>query len=128
MGSNTFSKRRHNENSFSNGKYFDIDGVYSSQNDRVWAVDRADADGKCGIKQMRKFPQKVMVWLGDCSKGVTPLVIMDKGTIDHAVYIEKVLPVVLKYGNPVFGNDWTFQQDGATPHSAMVSRQFPVVY
>jgi hypothetical protein len=29
---------------FSAEKFFDITGVYNSQNDRVWAVDRADAD------------------------------------------------------------------------------------
>jgi hypothetical protein len=40
---------------FSDEKFFDIDGVYNSQNDRVWAVDRADADKKGGIKQKRKF-------------------------------------------------------------------------
>ena len=28
---------------FSDEKFFDIDGVYNSQNDRVWGVDRADA-------------------------------------------------------------------------------------
>ena len=39
---------------FSDEKVFDIDGVYNSQNDRVWAVDRADADKKGGIKQRRK--------------------------------------------------------------------------
>ena len=77
---------------FSDEKFFDIDGVYNSQNDRVWAVDRADADGKGGIKQNRKFPQKVMVWLGACSKGITPLVILDGGTVDHDSYIRKVLP------------------------------------
>ena len=31
---------------FSDEKFFDIDGVYNSQNDRVWAVDCADADKK----------------------------------------------------------------------------------
>lgn len=82
----------------------------------MWAVNRADADEKGGIKQKRKFPQKVMVWLGACSKGVTPLVILDEGTVDHSCYIEKVLPVALKYGNEVFGNNWIFQQDGAKPH------------
>ena len=74
---------------FSDEKFFDIDGVYNSQNDRVWAVNRADADEKGGIKQKRKFPQKVMVWLGACSKGVTPLVILDEGTVDHSCYIKK---------------------------------------
>jgi hypothetical protein len=90
---------------FSDEKFFDIDGVYNSQNDRMWVVVRADTDKKGGIKQVRKFPQKVMFWLGVCSKGVTPLVILDKGTVDHAVYIEKVLPAALKYENQVFGNE-----------------------
>ncbi|CAF4445225.1 unnamed protein product [Adineta steineri] len=47
----------------------DIDGVYNSQNDRIWAVDRSEADTKGGTRQKRKFPQKIMVWLGVCSKG-----------------------------------------------------------
>ena len=41
---------------FSDEKYFDIDGVYNSQNNRVRAVNRADADKKGGIKQRRKHP------------------------------------------------------------------------
>ncbi len=109
---------------FSDEKFFDIDGVYNAQNDRVWAVNRADADKKGGIKQRRKFPQKVMVWLGACSKGITPLVILDKGTVDHDCYIKKVLPVALKYGNKTFGDDWTFQQDGAKPHQHHLTQQW----
>ncbi len=101
-----------------------ISGVYNSQNDRVWAVNRADADEKGGIEQKRKFPQKVMIWLGACSKGVTPLVILDEGTVDYAVDIEKVLPVVLKYGNQVFGSDFVFQQDGAKPHPHHLAQQW----
>ncbi len=88
----------------SDEKMFDIDSVYNSQNDRVWAVNRAEADKKDGIKQKRKFPQKIMVWLGVCSKGVSPLVIFEEGSVDHARYIQEVLSVALKYGNEVFGN------------------------
>ncbi|CAF1481933.1 unnamed protein product [Rotaria magnacalcarata] len=84
---------------FSDEKLFDIDGIYNSQNERVWAVDRADADKRGGIKHKRKFPQTVMMWLGVCSQGITLLVIFDEGTVDHACYIEKVLPVALEYGN-----------------------------
>ncbi len=109
---------------FSDEKFFDIDGVYNSQNDRVWAVDRADADKKGGIKQRQKFPQKVMVWLSACSKGVTLLVILDERTVDHTVYIEKVRPVALKYGNQVSGTGWVFQQDGAKPHSHQLTQQW----
>ena len=75
----------------------------------MWAVDRADADEKGAIQQRRKFPQKVMVWLDACSMGITLLLIFDNGTIDHDYYIKKVLPIALKYGNKVFGDDWIFQ-------------------
>ena len=46
-----------------------------------------------------------MVWLSVCSKDVTSLVILDEETVDHTVYIEKVLLAALKYGNEVFGSD-----------------------
>ena len=90
---------------FSNEKFVDIDGVYNPQNDRMQAVDRVDANKTGGIKQRRKFPQKAMVWLDVSSNGVTSLIILDDGTVDHTVYVEKLLPVALKYGNQVFGND-----------------------
>ena len=57
-----------------------------------------------------------MVWLGGCSKEVSPLVIFEKGTVDHDRYIKEVLPVALKYGNKVFDKEWVFQEDGAKPH------------
>ena len=39
---------------FSDEKFFDIDGIYNSQNDRVWAVACADADGKGGDESFHK--------------------------------------------------------------------------
>ena len=101
---------------FSEEKMFYIDGDYNSLNDRMWAVNRAAADAKGGIRRKRKFPQKVMVWLGVCSKGVSPLVIFESDKLDHDRYIKEMLPVTLKYGNDMFGDDWTFQQDGTRPH------------
>ncbi|CAF2141335.1 unnamed protein product [Rotaria magnacalcarata] len=100
---------------FSDEKMFDIDGVYNSQNERIWAANRAEVDAKGGIKRKRKYSQKVMIWLAVCSQGGSPLVIFEGGTIDHDRYINEVLPVALQYGNTVFGNHWTFQQDGAKP-------------
>lgn len=109
---------------FFDEKMFDIDGIYNAQNDRVWAVDRATADAKGGKMNRRKFPQKVMVWLEASSKGVTPLVIFENGSVDHSRYIREVLPVVKEYGNKMFGNDWTFQQDGAKPHTHHLSQEW----
>ena len=97
---------------FSDEKLFYIDGIYNSQNNRICA----EADIKVGIRQMRKFPQKIMVWLGACSEELSPLMISENGTVDHNRYINEVLPVALKYRNSIFGNDWTLEQDGAKLH------------
>ena len=54
---------RHNfrkEDIFSDEKMFDLDGMYNAQNDRIWAVNREEADKRGGVQQKRKFPQKVM--------------------------------------------------------------------
>ena len=109
---------------FSDEKMFDIDGVYNLQNDRIWAVNRHKADKAGGRKQKRKFSEKVMVWLGVCSKGISPLVILSTESMNHERYIKDVLPVPLKYGNGTFGNDWIFQQDNATPHTHILTEQW----
>jgi len=109
---------------FSDEKMFDLNGMYNAQNDRIWAINRSEADAKGGVKQKQKFAQKIMVWLGVCSKGLTPLVIFDEGTLDHERYIKEVLPVAKKYGDEVFGSDWTYQQDGAKPHVHHLSQQW----
>ena len=88
---------------FSNEKMFDIDGIYNSQNDRIWAVNRTATNTKGGLNQKQMFPQNVMVWFGVCSKGVFPLMIFKDGTMDHGRYIKEVLPVALKFGNELIG-------------------------
>ena len=88
----------------------------------MWAPNRSEASERDGVVE-KKFPLKVMAWLGACSKGISPLVIFEEGTVDHARYIKEVLTVALKYENKVFGNDWTFQKDGATPHIHQLTQQ-----
>ena len=41
---------------FSDEKMFDLDGMYNAQNDRIWAVNREEADKRGGVQQKRKFP------------------------------------------------------------------------
>ena len=43
---------------FSDEKMFDLDGMYNAQNDRVWAVNRAEADKRGGVKQNTSFLRK----------------------------------------------------------------------
>ena len=109
---------------FFDEKMFDIDGVYNSQNERIWAANHMEADVKGGIKRRRKYSQKIMVWLAVCSQGVSPLIIFEDGTLDHVHYTNEVLPVALQYGNKVFGNHWTFQQDGGRPHIHTKTQQW----
>ena len=97
----------------------------TDQNDRVWAVSsRDEADKQGGIKQTRKFPEKMIIWLAVCFKGVSPLVIFQNGTVDHSRYIQEVLPVALEYDDKVFGNQSTFQQDNAKPHVHHLTQQW----
>ena len=67
-----------------------------------------------------------MIWLGICSKGVFPLMIFEEGTVDHERYIQEVLPVTPKFGNDMFSNNWTFQQDGRRPHICLKTQKIGV--
>ena len=65
-----------------------------------------------------------MIWLTVCSQGATPLVLFEKGTLDHHRYIKEVLSIVLRYGNSKFGNSWTFQQDNGTLHTHQETQEW----
>ena len=43
--------------------------------------------------------------VGAYSAGLGPLVILDKISVNHEVYIKEVLPVALKFGNRMLGNN-----------------------
>ena len=106
MGSNKFLKRRHNEDLL-----FQVRSILTSM---VSIILRTIEFGQSIMLTLTKrlalnrdestYPQ-VMVWLGACSMGITPLVIFNEGIVDHAVFIEKVLPIALKYVNEVLGSD-----------------------
>jgi len=63
-----------------------------------------------------KFSEGVLVWLGVGYNDVTRPVIIEKGTINHQLYINQMLPLSLKDGQKLMGNEFTFQQDGAPAH------------
>lgn len=109
---------------FSDEKYFDIDGVYNSNNDRVWAVSREEADKKGGAVRKNKFPQKVMIWMAACSTGETKLFVVKEKSLEHTLYIQKCLPLAKKLGNKEFRNKWWFQQDGAPAHRHSSTQQW----
>ena len=83
----------------SDEKYFDLDGIYNVQNDRIWAVSREEADKRGAIHEKTKFPAKVMMWLSVCAEELWIPVIFEDRTMDAQRYIDDVLPIALKYGN-----------------------------
>ena len=106
-------------------KYFDLDGIYDSQNDRVLAANRQEADRKGGFHQKTKHPEKVMVWLGACAKHLTTPVIFENETMNAKVYINEVLPIALECGDKMLGSNWTSQQDCAL--SGFAYRSVPIL-
>ena len=58
-----------------------------------------------------------MVWLVVWLEGIAPLVLFEKGTLDHHRYIKEVLSIALRYRNSNFGNSWNFQEDNGTPRT-----------
>ena len=62
--------------------------------------------------------------LGACASGLTKLVILEKGTRNHDDYINKILPIALKCGTDMMGDNWMFQQDGASPHKHKKTHQW----
>jgi hypothetical protein len=90
------------------------------------AVDRATANRDGGKIERRKFPQKVIVWLEVCSKDMTPLLIFDKGSVDHDRYIREILPVAADYGNQMFWQQLDLSTRRCeTPHASFVPTMVP---
>ncbi|CAF2089292.1 unnamed protein product, partial [Rotaria magnacalcarata] len=100
---------------FSDEKYFDLNGIYNNQNDRIWAISREEANKRGTIYETTKFPVKVMVWFGVCSERLSVPMLFEDGSMDAQRYIDEVLPIALECGNEMLGEHWTYQQDGARP-------------
>ena len=66
---NNFKKSDLSKWLFSDEKLYDIDNVYNSQSDRMWAPSRTDANACGDIKRRRKLPTKTMAWLGHIQQG-----------------------------------------------------------
>ena len=62
--------------------------------------------------------------LDACSAELTPLAILNKTSVNHEVYIKEVLPVGLKFGNKMLGDNWIYQQDGAIPHTHQLTQEW----
>ena len=73
-----------------------------------------------------KFPQKVMVFGGISKNWKTPLIALE-GTVDSCTYIDECIDGtgLIPEMNRVYGHKkWSLVQDGATAHTAQVTRDY----
>ena len=91
--------------SFSDEKFVDIDRVYNSERERVWTINRTDADESEVVSCRNKSSPRDSDGVVGCScssKDLTLLVILDEETVEHSCYIRNILPVALKCGKKAF--------------------------
>ena len=109
---------------FTDEKLFTVEQSYNPQNDRHWCSENPGSTSKV---ERRQCPESVMIWAGICATGKTPLVFVGKGVkINQEVYQRDILEaVVLPWARTHFGNSfWTFQQDSAPAHRAVLTQEW----
>ena len=112
---------------FSDEKLFSIQASFNHQNDRVLATDSRNVPDKHRRVFRTQKPASVMVWAAVSQAGKSPLVFVPEGVkINKEPYIETILEQTLKpWAKKTYGDKgWTFQQDGATSHTARVTQQW----
>lgn len=77
------------------------------------------------VPKCDRYAPKVHVYAGINVKGVSdPIIIPPNTTVDATVYTEDVLPSLIAFSKQSLGRNHVFQQDGAKPHTARVTRQW----
>ena len=70
----------------------------------------------------KKYPKKLMVWVGLAFNGKCKVVVLPANeSFNGDFYVKNVLPIVNRDGRRLIGDNFTFQQDGATCHTADIS-------
>lgn len=107
---------------FSDEKMFDADGQFNPKNDVIYADSRKSANLNGGLIRRKKYPSKVMVWCMVTWNGPSQALILPAGaSFNSKFYASKVIPIIKQTCVELMGNDFIFQQDGATCHTAKIS-------
>ena len=102
-------------------KLFTVQAIHNTQNDRNWIESRNSIPVERRTSFRRQKPASVMVWAGVTSSGLkTPLIFIDVGVkINQHVYLDMLKDKVFPWVQKAMGETGiTFQQDGATSHTA----------
>jgi len=94
---------------FSDEEMFDANKI-NRPNDPN-AASRDDANNDMELHPMKKFPFKVMVWLGMTWNGFTSLVVLPpKTSFDSDFYTKNVLPLVKRDGLRLIGPKFSYKK------------------
>ena len=108
---------------FTDEKIFTVQPYHNSQNHRQLLRKKGPA---AKLVERSLFPRSVMVWVGICANGKTPLVFIDRNVkINAAVYQNDILRAyVHPWAQEHFGeNQFSLQQDWALAHGARTTIQ-----
>ena len=112
---------------FSNEKLFTVEAAFNHQNDRILAQSAEAIPTNARKIRRTQKPASLMVWAAVSSLGKSPLIFVPSGVkINKDHYISHILESgLLPWTEKQYPNgDWTFQQDGATSHTANVTQQW----
>ena len=112
---------------FSDEKVFTVHVSFNHPNNRVLSRGRQSIPEDHRRVYRTQKPASVMVWAAVSESGRPPLVFIPQGVkINRDVYIRDILEGSLKpWAQKQFrGQHWTFQQDGATSHTARETQQW----
>ena len=109
---------------FSDEKLFSIEASFNSQNHRVIASSSHQLPSNLRVVARMQKPAGVMVWAAVSSSWKSPLIFVPQGVkIDAKTYIESILVPMTSAAKEHFGDrPWTFQQDGASSHTAKTTQ------
>ena len=112
---------------WSDEKIFTVKYAYNQRNDKI--IGRNVKEIPYNQKNMYQTmkPASIMVWAAVSKTWRSFLIFIDQSTkINAKYYVENILEPMLKSAKDHFGDDtlWTFQQDGATSHTANVAQNW----
>jgi inhibitor of nuclear factor kappa-B kinase subunit alpha len=116
---------------FSDEKIFTVEAKKNAHNNKFYAINSISLPASKRIVKKRQFPEKLMVWLGASYHGLTPVhFVEEKAKVNQHYYLHSVLePLVLPRSQTMFaGENWVFQQDGATSHTARLIQNWCSVH
>jgi transposase len=126
-----FGEDGHRRVIWSDEKIFTVELASNRHNDRIWMTDAPEAEE--AIVEHVQHPLQLHVWAAMGYGKKVPLVFFDSDVrLNAAIYQESVLEGVLRpwaqdefgYEGGEYTQEWTFQQDGATIHTARATQDW----